>query len=170
MIEQVKMSIDEQTRLTLRQLQETFAELLSPLNQLEKLSPAADAGDNDFRRELQKVANAVSDVSDDVLRKLKAVEDAQQSLYSRIANVAEEQRALLAKFDDFSAAIANLIAPPKIQVSSSAPESKPEAKSGGTMAKKVAAKSKTEKKTVSRTDKTAAKKSSAKSKAIKKGK
>ena len=104
-IEQVKMSIDEQTKQTLRQLQETFAELLSPLSKLENGVPSSGADEEGLRRELQKLGNAVNDSSDDLLRRVKSIEDAQQSIYSRVASIADGQTAIATKLDALLAAL-----------------------------------------------------------------
>ena len=104
-IEQVKMSIDEQTKQTLRQLQETFAELLSPLSKLENGIPSNSGAGDDLRRELQKLGNALNDNSDDLLRRVKSIEDAQQSIYSRVARIADGQTAIAAKLDALLAAL-----------------------------------------------------------------
>ena len=104
-IEQVKMSIDEQTKQTLRQLQETFAELLSPLSKLENGVPSSGADEEGLRRELQKLGNAVNDSSDDLQRRVKTIEDAQQSIYSRVASIADGQTAIAAKLDALLAAL-----------------------------------------------------------------
>ena len=104
-MEQVKMSIDEQTKQTLRQLQETFAELLSPLNKLENGVPSGGAGGEDLRRELQKLGNALNDNSDDLQRRVKSIEDAQQSIYSRVASIADGQTAIAVKLDAILAAV-----------------------------------------------------------------
>ena len=101
----MKMSIDEQTKQTLRQLQETFAELLSPLSKLENGVPSSGADEEGLRRELQKLGNAVNDSSDDLQRRVKTIEDAQQSIYSRVASIADGQTAIAAKLDALLAAL-----------------------------------------------------------------
>ncbi|MDO5012199.1 MAG: hypothetical protein Q4E56_01640 [Pseudomonadota bacterium] len=123
-MEQVKMSIDEQTKQTLRQLQETFAELLSPLSKLENGVPSSGAGDDDLRRELQKLGNAVNDSSDDLLRRVKSIEDAQQSIYSRVASIADGQTAIAAKLDALLAALS--VAPKAAPIEKT--DAKPKAK------------------------------------------
>ena len=135
-MEQVKMSIDEQTKQTLRQLQETFAELLSPLNKLENGVPSGGAGGEDLRREFQKLGNALNDNSDDLQRRVKSIEDAQQSIYSRVASIADGQVAIAAKLD---AILTTLSAAPK-SASVEKAEAKPKTKTKVSKAKAAVSK------------------------------
>ena len=131
-MEQVKMSVDEQTKQTLRQLQETFAELLSPLSKLENGIPSNSGAGDDLRRELQKLGNALNDNSDDLLRRVKSIEDAQQSIYSRVASIADGQTAITAKLDAVLAALSTAPKAASVKKSEAKPKAKvPKAKATG---------------------------------------
>lgn len=131
-MEQVKMSIDEQTKQTLRQLQETFAELLSPLSKLENGIPSNSGAGDDLRRELQKLGNALNDNSDDLLRRVKSIEDAQQSIYSRVARIADGQTAITAKLNAVLAALSTAPKAAPVEKSEAKPKEKvPKTKATG---------------------------------------
>ena len=98
MLEPVKVMIDEQSKLTLKQLQDVFAELLAPLKNLEKSS-----GDEDSQRlqqiesELHRLSTHLDDAVDDLSRKIAAIADAQAEVFSKVAAVASLQEKLLSK-------------------------------------------------------------------------
>ena len=98
MLEPVKVMIDEQTKLTLRQLQDVFADLLAPLKQLETLS-----GDDDAQKmqkiedELRRLSTRLDDAVEDQTRKIDAVAASQEEIFSKVAAIADLQGKLISK-------------------------------------------------------------------------
>ena len=98
MLEPVKVMIDEQTKLTLRQLQDVFADLLASLKQLETLS-----GDDDAQKmqkiedELRRLSTRLDDAVEDLTRKIDAVVASQEEIFSKVAAIADLQGKLISK-------------------------------------------------------------------------
>lgn len=89
-MEQVKIMVDEQTKLTLKQLQDALSDLLAPLEKLNEPQAGTDAGEA-----VGKVADAVRRMSrdleerfDDVMRKIDGVQTAQDDMSARLTAIA----------------------------------------------------------------------------------
>ena len=101
MIEQVKVMVDEQTKRTLVQLQNAFAELLAPLGKLDALGGAGDAQgvSTQLSSEIRKIANAVEDATDDLKRRIAEIADNQAELFGKFAQLVSNQETMLRKLD-----------------------------------------------------------------------
>ena len=99
MIEQVKVMVDEQTKRTLVQLQNAFAELLAPLEKLDELGGADDAQgvSTQLSSEMRKIANAVEDATDDLKRRVAEIADNQAELFGKFAQLVSNQETMLRK-------------------------------------------------------------------------
>lgn len=99
MIEQVKVMVDEQTKRTLVQLQNAFAELLAPLEKLDELGGAGDAQgvSAQLSSEMRKIANAVEDATDDLKRRIAEIADNQAELFGKFAQLVSNQETMLSK-------------------------------------------------------------------------
>lgn len=98
MLEPVKVMIDEQTKLTLRQLQDVFADLLAPLKQLEKLSGDDDAQKmQKIENELHRLSTHLDDAVEDLTRKIDAVAASQEEIFSKVAAIVDLQNKLISQ-------------------------------------------------------------------------
>lgn len=99
MLEPVKVMIDEQTKLTLRQLQDVFSDLLAPLKQLEMLSGNDDAQkmQKDIEDKLLRLSTRLDDAVEDLTRKIDAVAASQEEIFSKVAAIADLQGKLISK-------------------------------------------------------------------------
>lgn len=102
MLEQVKIIVDEQTKVTLTRLQEALSRALAPLAQLERISVGtADAGNvsAEIATEFRKISNVVEEGLSDVTRKLSSIEGNQDELFSKFAQLVSNQNEMLKRLD-----------------------------------------------------------------------
>ena len=108
MIESVKVMIDEQSRLTLKQFEETLGELLAPLKRLEEVGTAANGpeqGESAVNESLRSVKASLEDAFDDLARKVDALANAQNEVFSKVAAVARAQAETNARLDSILEAL-----------------------------------------------------------------
>lgn len=108
MIESVKVMIDEQSRLTLKQFEETLGELLAPLKRLEDVGTAANGpaqGESAIDESLRSVKASLEDAFDDLARKVDALANAQNEIFAKVAAVARAQAETNARLDSILEAL-----------------------------------------------------------------
>lgn len=96
MIEPIKVMMDEQTKLALRQLEGALSELLAPLKNLGAGGGPAD-GDAAVQQvvvEIKKLSNLVEDAVDDLKRKMTTICDNQAELFRKVAELSIRQSAV----------------------------------------------------------------------------
>ena len=117
MLEEVKVMMDEQTKLVLGRLQEAFEDLLSPLR---SLNGAAVTGSPDAAHKvaegLKRLSEDMEDSADAISRKLADIAQSQESLYAKLANVISMQAAMAEKLDKVVAGF-DVLLRPRIEVS-----------------------------------------------------
>lgn len=92
MIEPIKVMMDEQTKVALKQLEGALADLLSPLKKLDE-----GGGDSDGMQvqqivgEIRKLSHLLEDALEDVKRKLSDVCDNQAELFRKVAELSARQ-------------------------------------------------------------------------------
>ena len=104
MMDHVKVMVDEQTKNTLRQLQAAFADLLSPLEKLNALGQGGVGQEEiaKLSRDVRGVGDDVQDGLDGLRRTLSSVVTAQESLYARVAAIAEAVNGIGPKLDELA--------------------------------------------------------------------
>ena len=104
MMDHVKVMVDEQTKNTLRQLQAAFADLLSPLEKLNALGQGGVGQEEiaKLSRDVRGVRDDVQDGLDGLRRTLSSVVTAQESLYARVAAIAEAVNGIGPKLDELA--------------------------------------------------------------------
>ena len=99
MVEQIKVMMDEQTKLVLKQLEGALLELLSPLKNLDAGGGSADTNEATqlVVGEIRKLSNLVEDAVDDIKRKMIDVCDNQSELFRKVADLSAKQDAVQTK-------------------------------------------------------------------------
>lgn len=100
MMESVRVMIDEQSKLTLKQFEESLGELLAPLKRLEDGADPADTasqGDAAVKEALKSLKAMMEDALDDLTRKVDAIASAQSEIFAKVAAVARAQSEMAAK-------------------------------------------------------------------------
>lgn len=98
MMEPVKVMMDEQTKLALKQLEGALSELLAPLKNRGTGDSSAnlDAAVQLIICEIRKLSNLVEDAVDDIKRKMTDVCDNQAELFRKLAELSARQAAVQA--------------------------------------------------------------------------
>jgi len=96
MMEQVKIMVDEQTKLTLKQLQDALSVALAPLEKLNTFQANSGAGGTGkAEEEIRRLSRDLEDGLEGVSRKIGDVLTAQEDLFSRISALAKRQDELV---------------------------------------------------------------------------
>jgi len=96
MMDQVKIMVDEQTKLTLKQLQDSLAVLLAPLEKLNALQSTAGTGEVGKTEEaIRRLSRDLEDGIDGISRKIGDVLTAQEDLFARMAALGKRQDELV---------------------------------------------------------------------------
>ncbi len=104
MMQEVKVIMDAQTKLAFDRLQDALNDVLKPIQGLKSSDGENSSGGiQKITDSVRRLAQDFEDFSEEVLRKLSDVAQSQESLYSKIANVAS---LLTAKPADASKAVA----------------------------------------------------------------
>ena len=94
MIEPIKVMMDEQTKVALKQLEGALADLLAPLRKLDEGGGTSDGMDvQQITGEIRKLSNFLEDALNDVKRKLSDVCDNQEDLFRKVAELSAKQAA-----------------------------------------------------------------------------
>jgi len=142
MMEQVKIMVDEQTKLTLRQLQDALSAALAPLEKLNAFQANVGGVDAGKAEEaIRRLSRDLEDGLDGVSRKIGDVLTAQEDLFSRISTLGKRQdelfqvvQALAAPKAEASESVKK--AQTKVRVKTDAPKTKGKAQVGKAIAKK----------------------------------
>ena len=117
MIEEVKVMMDEQTKLALGRLQEALEDLLSPLRSLNgAAATGSSAAAQKVAEGLKRLSEDMEDSADAISRKLADIVQSQESLYAKLANVISMQAAMAEKLDKVVAGF-DILLRPRIEVS-----------------------------------------------------
>lgn len=96
MMDQVKIMVDEQTKLTLKQLQDALSVLLAPLEKLNALQSTAGTGECGKTNEaIRRLSRDLADGIDGISRKIGDVLTAQEDLFARMAALGKRQDELV---------------------------------------------------------------------------
>lgn len=131
MMEEVKVMMDEQTKLALGRLQEALEDLLSPLRSRNGATATTppDAAQK-VAEGLKRLSVDMEDSADAISRKLADIAQSQESLYAKLANVISIQTAIAEKVDKVVAGFDILLQPQiKVAVAQTTVKSKETAKS-----------------------------------------
>ena len=113
MKEEVKVMMDEQTKLALGRLQEALEDLLSPLRTLNSSVSATGSSDavQKVAEGLKRLGADMEDSADSLSRKLADIADAQASLYAKLANIVAAQTAMSEKIEKIVSGLEILVPP-----------------------------------------------------------